>query len=269
MNQNESGNKPNDARTESTSTSGAIDKRTKQKEDTADSDNETDTEAGKPSKPSKIWTWMESKFPDAHAHDLLTLVFSAAIAVSTVIYAGVSVRTLIEINSGSKDTHGLAEATKTLAIAAKAQAEPVVKLRNQINLYRVVESQDILVYWGFQNDGKTIARYRYAIKLDTRNVIPTKSEYEFAKSDFGPTQPESLPTYSSELDVRYLKGTTNHIGGGNLYVWGMINSMTLWGEDKPIPFCASVPIKQVLDTKPGTGDVAGYHGSYENCLQQK
>lgn len=93
-------------------------------------DTETEAERSNPQEPSWFQRFMHKHFPDAKAHDRWTLVFTSVIAVSTFLYMVAAIWTLIEIHSGSIDTHELAVqaknqagATKTLADAAKNNSD--------------------------------------------------------------------------------------------------------------------------------------------------
>ena len=133
MNQDQGNNKSdNTVKQSSTTPSGIEDKRSEEKKDTANADEEADTETANSSKPSKIWAWLERKFPQAQEHDLLTLFFTAVLTVSTVTYAIVAICTLREIRSGSIDTRNLAGAAQTQADAARAQVEPIIHLKNAL-----------------------------------------------------------------------------------------------------------------------------------------
>ena len=75
----------------------------------------TNAETRNPQKPPWFHRFMHKHFPDATPHDHWTLLFTAVIAFSTLVYTVVSVWTLIEIRSGGVDTHNLALAAATQA----------------------------------------------------------------------------------------------------------------------------------------------------------
>lgn len=65
-----------------------------------ESTNPPNTTARDPSKQWKVWAWLKTKFPDAKDHDIMTGIFTGAIALATVVYMGVSIFTLLELRSG-------------------------------------------------------------------------------------------------------------------------------------------------------------------------
>jgi len=91
-----------------------------------------------PDNPPSPWfhRFMHKHFPDASPHDHWTLLFTAVIAFSTLIYTLASVWTLVEIRAGGVDTHNLAvaaanQASHTEEIAQAAQDQ--VDAANEIS----------------------------------------------------------------------------------------------------------------------------------------
>jgi hypothetical protein len=90
----------------------------------------TGDQAGNPPEPPWFHRFMHSHFPDATPHDHWTLLFTAVIAFSTILYTGASVWTLVEIRAGGVDTHNLALAA---AIQASHTEEIAQAANNQVD----------------------------------------------------------------------------------------------------------------------------------------
>jgi len=104
---------------------GTENKERDEKETGRKADHKAEHDEANPEKQSWFQRFMHKHFPEAKPHDRWTLVFTAVIAFSTFFYMIFAGWTLLEIHSGSQDTHTLAvkageQATRTGDIAGAA-----------------------------------------------------------------------------------------------------------------------------------------------------
>ena len=268
MNQDKTSGETSDTQERSPIASSSKDKETKKNEERNESTTKTNNTEQNPSKPSWIRGFILKHFPESKPHDRWNLASTAVIAASTCLYTFFAGWTLVEIRSNSSDTHTLADAAKTQADVARAQAEPNLHLsEDYIGFYHLEENKGILVHIAVQNDGKTNAEGIFiASRLEFRDSAPVESELKFGDGEFKRMADTLAPfDISAKQPLGWYKLTSKPIaqadypilGGRNtgFYVWGEIRSKDVWKNSvTPRTFCGHVTAKQILDTPPGDPD---------------
>lgn len=180
-----------------------------------------------PQRPTRFHSFMREHFPDAKPHDHWTLAFTGVIAASTLLYTIVAGWTLVEIHSGSGDTHDLAVAagrqadqSSAIADAAKSQACSAkqiadASLRNAKAAERFSGSADSI-------NTQTRAAVSEFHRLANASENTVKTNLEIARLEERPWIVAGLTLPAIDVDKSLPMATVNVVNSGRTFAKNVI-----------------------------------------------
>jgi hypothetical protein len=162
---------------------------------------------------------MHKHFPEAKAHDRWTLVFTAVIAISTLAYAILAGWTLIEIHSGSKDTHNLAVAaaqqeshTEEIAQASQDQVDAANEISDAADSFSDTASTAVEEFKKAAADSAKISKQSAKTAEETMHtserayVAVANAQFDLSKGTVQAVEINTgrMPSGQAETTVHYL-----------------------------------------------------------------